>query len=276
VTHEDPNELRPSLSADVLTEHDRTRQAVRDRQQACHHFYRTLDGVVDPEARIAQPDMGSDPPRFPGCSCRKVVGGRERSCHARMRRGRRLSGRRLAGGPHSKGAPPCEPAGGHARCAFGPGSGRDPDVPAWDDDQKPSPVAGRRLLSSDNVYGAGRFASGHAARRRKRDESGVLTGTSGLELLLRSVRRLPTGSAPVRFQSGNSRDFAVNAGHGGTRSRGRSGRILQGYSALHRVPRSACHAEGRGFESLQPLPRRPAFAGLFASESRQCDCVTGQ
>ena len=51
----------------------------------------------------------------------------------------------------------------------------------------------------------------------------MLTGTSGLELLLRSVRRLPTGSAPVRFQSGNSRDFAVNAGHGGTRSRGRSG-----------------------------------------------------
>jgi hypothetical protein len=36
VTHEDPNELRPSLSADVLTEDDRPRRAVRDRQQACH------------------------------------------------------------------------------------------------------------------------------------------------------------------------------------------------------------------------------------------------
>jgi hypothetical protein len=34
-----------------------------------------LDAVVDPEARIAQPDMGSDPPRFPRCSCRKVVSG---------------------------------------------------------------------------------------------------------------------------------------------------------------------------------------------------------
>jgi hypothetical protein len=26
---------------------------------------------------------------------------------------------------------------------------------------------------------------------------------------------------------------------------------------------SACHAEGRGFKSLQPLSERPAFAGLF-------------
>jgi hypothetical protein len=36
---------------------------------------------------------------------------------------------------------------------------------------------------------------------------------AALSYLLRSVRRLPTGSAPVRFQSGNSRDFAVNAGY---------------------------------------------------------------
>lgn len=28
------------------------------------------------------------------------------------------------------------------------------------------------------------------------------------------------------------------------------------------------HAEGRGFESHQPLPRRPAFAGLFCGGSR--------
>jgi hypothetical protein len=31
---------------------------------------------------------------------------------------------------------------------------------------------------------------------------------------------------------------------------------------------SACHAEGRGFESLQPLSKRPAFAGLFRCGSR--------
>src|SRR5215208_1734459 len=33
-------------------------------------------------------------------------------------------------------------------------------------------------------------------------------------------------------------------------------------------PSSACHAEGRGFESLQPLSKRPAFTGLFSGRSR--------
>ena len=32
--------------------------------------------------------------------------------------------------------------------------------------------------------------------------------------------------------------------------------------------RSACHAEGRGFESHQPLSKRPASAGLFRGSSR--------
>ena len=31
---------------------------------------------------------------------------------------------------------------------------------------------------------------------------------------------------------------------------------------------TSCHAEGRGFESLQPLLERPAFAGLFRCSSR--------
>jgi hypothetical protein len=43
-----------------------------------------LDGVVDPEARIAQPDMGSDPPRFPRCSCRKVISGPSTTGSARQ------------------------------------------------------------------------------------------------------------------------------------------------------------------------------------------------
>jgi hypothetical protein len=34
------------------------------------------------------------------------------------------------------------------------------------------------------------------------------------------------------------------------------------------VAGSSCHAEGRGFESLQPLRKRPAFAGLFRGRSR--------
>jgi hypothetical protein len=37
---------------------------------------------------------------------------------------------------------------------------------------------------------------------------------------------------------------------------------------MHRVRRTACHAEGRGFESHQTLFKRPAFAGLFCVRSR--------
>jgi hypothetical protein len=45
-------------------------------------------------------------------------------------------------------------------------------------------------------------------------------------------------------------------------------RILQDFLGTLGIPRSACHAKGRGFESLQPLSRRPAFAGLLRWGSR--------
>jgi hypothetical protein len=45
-------------------------------------------------------------------------------------------------------------------------------------------------------------------------------------------------------------------------------RVLQDFHGRLRILRSVCHAEGRGFESLQPLRRRPAFAGLFRCGSR--------
>jgi hypothetical protein len=94
-----------------------------------------LDGVVDPEARIAQPDMGSDPPRFPRCSCRKVVSGPgaelPRRDATRTTSIGSTSRRRTAS--TAKERPPCDPAGGQARCAFGPGSGRDPAVPGLDE-----------------------------------------------------------------------------------------------------------------------------------------------
>jgi hypothetical protein len=46
--------------------------------------------------------------------------------------------------------------------------------------------------------------------------------------------------------------------------------ILTPAAAVAQLARaSACHAEGRGFESLQPLPKRSAFAGLFRRGSRQ-------
>jgi mono/diheme cytochrome c family protein len=43
---------------------------------------------------------------------------------------------------------------------------------------------------------------------------------------------------------------------------------LQLYSSGRGATCSACHAEGRGFESLQPLSKSPAFAGLFGGRSR--------
>jgi hypothetical protein len=44
--------------------------------------------------------------------------------------------------------------------------------------------------------------------------------------------------------------------------------VFQGFPGTLGISRSACHAEGRGFESLQPLPRRPAFAGFSCGHSR--------
>jgi hypothetical protein len=43
---------------------------------------------------------------------------------------------------------------------------------------------------------------------------------------------------------------------------------LQAFCGPMTDPSTACHAEGRGFESLQPLSKRPTFAGLFCSDSR--------
>jgi hypothetical protein len=82
-----------------------------------------------------------------------------------------------------------------------------------DDNQQPSPVAGRRLLSSDTVYGAGRSPLGTRPAGGKGTSLVCSLEQAAMSYLLRSARRLPAGSAPVRFQSGNSCDFAVNAGH---------------------------------------------------------------
>jgi hypothetical protein len=45
-------------------------------------------------------------------------------------------------------------------------------------------------------------------------------------------------------------------------------RVCRGNQRLTGTIRSACHAEGRGFESHQPLRKKPVFAGFFCVRSR--------
>jgi hypothetical protein len=63
------------------------------------------------------------------------------------------------------------------------------------------------------VDGAGRSPLGTRPAGGKGTSLVCSPEQPALSYLLRSVRRLPTGSAPVRFQSGNSRDFTVKAEH---------------------------------------------------------------
>jgi hypothetical protein len=42
--------------------------------------------------------------------------------------------------------------------------------------------------------------------------------------------------------------------------------VLQDFLRTLRIPRSACHAEGRGFESHQPLSEKPRYREVFSSQ----------
>jgi hypothetical protein len=68
----------------------------------------------------------------------------------------------------------------------------------------------------------------------------------------------------------NPRDFAGKAGESRPRLGPENPRVCRRYPQKVGTTRPACHAEGRGFESLQPLPRRPAFAGLFVGAVGWC------
>jgi hypothetical protein len=93
VTDEDPNELRPSLSADVLTEDDRPRQAVRDRQNP------SFAGPCSMARPGLEPGTRDAFAPAPGGGCRDdgatAGGSGARVCvrRARGRRGRRCSRR---------------------------------------------------------------------------------------------------------------------------------------------------------------------------------------
>ena len=74
--------------------------------------------------------------------------------------------------------------------------------------------------------------------------------------------------SPVRFQSGNPPRFRGEPWEGSPTTDSSETAPFQDFPGTLGISRPACHAEGRGFESLQPLQKRPAFAGLFRVRSR--------
>ena len=81
---------------------------------------------------------------------------------------------------------------------------------------------------------------------------------------LKSFAKAAGGSTPVRFQSGNSRDFAVKAGHLRHRLARQKQAYLQGHSAHAPSPTSCLPCRRSRVRIPSAASRRPAFAGLFA------------
>jgi hypothetical protein len=254
VTDEDPNELRPSLSADVLTEDDRPRRAVRDRQQDCHPPLsdarrRGRSGGPDRSARHGErpasiPTLllsqsgqrAGSGVATPGCDeddvYRVDVSTQDRF--------------------HSKGAPPCAPAGGHARCAFGPGSGRDPDVPARDEIREPRRHIGRTLNSSRLRVDAGRRR--YKLVLRSPSSSTQVTPPDSMRSIQSSKARASSPCSSVSCRSGRP------------------------YGNVARSARQACRGEARRrpFHATSSLAALNHYLFQRSPAANQVRCQAGQ
>jgi len=100
--------------------------------------------------------------------------------------------------------------------------------------------AGRRTLDHDNV-----------ARRRP----------DGARLAAMTPARVP-------LRCLKARELPGNAGESQNDTHTREPMGLQEYPRRTGNVRAACHAEGRGFESLQPLSKRPCICRPFSWRSR--------
>src|SRR5215207_3556755 len=79
----------------------------------------------------------------------------------------------------------------------------------------------------------------------------------------------------VRFQSGNRRDSAVKPATVVRLGAARKHAVCREICGEKTTPPYACHAEGRGFESLQPLSKNPFFAG-FSLRQSPCSSASGR
>jgi hypothetical protein len=89
----------------------------------------------------------------------------------------------------------------------------------------------------------------------------------------RPIRATPRSRRWVPIGCLKPRGFSWNAVESHDATSHQNPRMCREYPRLAGNARSACHAEGRGFESLQPLSRRPAFAGLLVCAVGWCVCV---
>ena len=128
-------------------------------------------------------------------------------------------------------------------------------------------------LSPGSRWGArsGRRATGQreAPAGRRRQHLRRLVLPSPADSPIPGARRRQAGSGLGPETPVISRG---KPGIGGTDSRGRIVPICREIHCMHRVRRTACHAEGRGFESHQPLRKGLHLQAFFVHAVGWCVC----
>ena len=132
---------------------------------------------------------------------------------------------------------------------------------AADDDQQPTPLASKRLLSPWHVCRAGHSPLGTRP-----------VGATA-ELPLKSRARLPAGPTRVRFQSGNSRDLPLKAGHRRHLLARLKQAYLQGHSAHAPGPTIWLPCRRSRVRIPSAASKRPALQAFFVRTVGWCVCV---
>jgi hypothetical protein len=119
----------------------------------------------------------------------------------------------------------------------------------------PNRAAGEILVSSSA-----------STRRLRSDEASSLRRSDDANRRRRRILRPSTWLSIGQGWAGRTRtsNFRLKLLFPGRRRKWHCQSRITTYAAVAQLARaSACHAEGRGFESLQPLVRKPRFGGVF-------------